>query len=44
MFYEDEDEIFEKVELETKSLHYVIVKFKEILNTYLKNMVINLHE
>lgn len=36
MFYEDEDGVFDKVELETKSLYYVIIQFKEILNSYLK--------
>ncbi|CAD8201229.1 unnamed protein product [Paramecium pentaurelia] len=44
MFYEDEDGIFDKVELETKSLYYVIIQFKEILNSYLKQMVNNLNE
>ncbi|CAD8204536.1 unnamed protein product [Paramecium pentaurelia] len=44
MFYEDEDGIFDKVELETKSLYYVILQFKEILSSYLRQMVKNLHE
>lgn len=44
MIYEDDDGFFDKVELETKSLLFVINNFKEILSSYLKKMLKKLHK
>ena len=36
IYYEDEEDEREKVETETKSLHYVMTKYRDLLGVHLK--------